>query len=442
MATDLTRVGERARRSPGLVFTSLYHHVTDVDNLRASYAALEANKATGVDGVTKAAYGRDLDENLSDLSQRLRNLSYRPQDKRRAYIPKPGSPKGRPLGISCLEDKIVERAVKQVLEPIYETVFLDSSHGYRPEHSQHGCLAVLGRTIQQQRVSHVVEADIRGFFDTVNHEWLMKFLEHRIGDPRLLRVIRRMLKAGIMEDGLTQTTTQGTPQGSILSPLLSNVYLHYVLDLWFAKRVQPQCRGGAWLFRFADDFVACFQHSDEATQFVTDLTTRLEQFGLALALDKTRCIAFGRFARDKARRSGRKPAEFTFLGFTHYCGKTGHGYFKVKRRTGRKKFRLSLARFTEWARKSRGLLSTGQMLDAARRRILGHLQYYAVTDNTKDCETYVHHATNILFKWLNRRSQRRTYTWDSYYQALQAFGWPTARVRVDLNPCYSAAFSK
>ena len=227
MATDQTRIGEKARQEPHLVFTSLYHHISDVDNLRACYETLAANKATGVDGVTKREYGKQLEENIRDLSARLKRNGYRPGPKRRSYIPKPGSAQGRPLGISNLEDKIVEAAVKRTLEPIYETVFEDSSYGYRPGRSQHQCLDALGRTIQQKRVSYVVEADIRGFFDQVNHEWLIKFLRHRIGDERVIRLIIRMLKSGIMEDGLRSAMEKGTSQGSILSPLLSNIYLHY-----------------------------------------------------------------------------------------------------------------------------------------------------------------------------------------------------------------------
>jgi len=240
VSTNLERIGEKARKEPELVFTSLYHHVSDVDNLRACYDALPKDRAVGVDGVTKEAYGRNLEANLQDLSGRLKRMAYQPQPKRRSYIPKPGSEKGRPLGISCFEDKIVELAVKRVLEPIYETVFEDSSHGYRPERNQHTCLDELGRTIQQKRVSHVVEADIKSFFDTVNQEWMIKFLQHRIGDTRITRLIWRMLKGGILEDGLVEATEAGTPQGSILSPLLSNIYLHYVLDLWFSAFSGPR----------------------------------------------------------------------------------------------------------------------------------------------------------------------------------------------------------
>jgi len=435
MSTNLLWIGEKARKEPDLVFTTLYHHVTDVDNLRACYDDLPADKAVGVDGVTKEQYGEDLVQNLEDLSSRLKDMSYRPQPKKRSYVPKPGSAKGRPLGISCFEDKLVELSVKRVLEPIYEQIFEDSSYGYRPNRSPHDCLDELGRTIQQKPVNYVVEADIRSFFDKVNHDWMLKFLEHRIGDPRIIRLIARMLKAGIMEDGLVRASEEGTPQGSILSPLLSNIYLHYTLDLWFSRRFKKRCKGESYYFRFADDFLACFQYETDAVSFREQLEDRLQGFNLELALEKTRCIEFGRFARKNAQKKGKKPEEFDFLGFTHYCGKTRKGFFKVKRRTSRKKFGLSLSRFTEWARKSRGRLTKGQMLRNAGNRVLGHLNYYAITDNSERCNSYVYHASQILFKWINRKSQRRSYTWEGFRQALNYVGWPKPIIRKDLNPC-------
>jgi group II intron reverse transcriptase/maturase len=438
VATDLTRIGEKARKEPGLVFTSLYHHIYDVDNLRACYDTLGAKKATGVDGVTKEEYGKRLEENLQELSERLKRMGYRPGPKKRVYIPKAGSERGRPLGISALEDKIVEEATRRTLEPIYEAVFEGSSYGYRPRRSPHQCLDALGRTIQQKKVSYVVEADIKGFFDEVNHEWMVRFLRHRIGDERVIRLIIRMLKGGIMEDGFVRATEKGTPQGSILSPLLSNIYLHYVLDLWFSRRVSKASRGEAYYFRFADDFVACFQYREDAERFRQSLKERLKEFGLEVAEEKTRCIEFGRFARENAYKRGEKPEEFTFLGFTHYCGKTKEGYFKVKRRTSRKKLGESLRQFTQWAKQASHVLRKGEMLREARIRVMGYLGYYAITDNLVRCDIYVYRAMRILQKWLNRKSQRKAYTWEGFKQALAWVDWPQARLRKDLNPCRRA----
>jgi group II intron reverse transcriptase/maturase len=372
---NLARIGEKAKAHPKLVFTSLYHHIADIEHLRTCYQQLQGQKAVGVDEVTKSMYAADLEANLQDLSARLKRMGYRPQPKRRIYIPKPGSETGRPLGISSFEDKIVELATKRVLEPLFEPLFEECSYGYRPQRSPHQCLDALGRTLQQKRVNILVEADIRGFFDAVHHEWLLKFLRQRIGDERVLRLIYRMLKAGIMEDGLVQATEVGTPQGSILSPLLSNVYLHYVLDIWFQRRMRRRCRGEAYLYRFADDFVAGFQYQTDADDFLASLGKRMEEFHLELAPEKTRHLEVGRYARANAYHRGEKPKEFTFLGMTFFCGKTRHGAFKVKRKTSRQKLRQSLARFTDWIRRYRNLLPTGELLRRAKVRVQGHLNY-------------------------------------------------------------------
>jgi RNA-directed DNA polymerase len=290
VATELTRIRAYVIEHPNEVMTSLYHHVTDIDNLRSCFEDLDGTKSVGIDGVTKEEYGKQLEENLADLSARLKRMGYIPQTRRRSYIPKPGSEKGRPLAISIFEDKIVEMAVKRLLDQIYEPMFLECSYGYRENRSPHQCIDAIGKTIQQNRINHVVEADIRSFFDRLNWEWLGKFLRHRIGDERLLRLIRRMLQAGIMEDGLTHARVEGAPQGSIVSPVLSNVYLHYTLDLWFEKRVKPQAKGKAYLFRFADDFLGAFQYKEDAENFERNLKDRLEGFGLEVAPEKTKRI--------------------------------------------------------------------------------------------------------------------------------------------------------
>jgi group II intron reverse transcriptase/maturase len=434
MGTDLTRIGKKAKKEPELVFTSLYHHITNVDNLRESFRRLDGKKVVGIDGVRKEVYAKDLERNLEDIAARLKRMGYRPQAKRRAYIPKPGNTKGRPLGISTIEDKIVELSVKRVLVEIYEGDFEDSSYGYRPGRSQIQCVKELGCVIQQKSINHVVEADIRGFFDSVNHEWMLKFLGHRIGDTRVLRLIRRMLKAGIMENGLVHSSNEGTSQGSILSPLLSNIYLHYVLDIWFERRIRPRSKGAAYLFRYADDFVGCFQCKTDAEDFLDVLSDRLEGFNLEVAEEKTRSVEFGRYARTNAYKRGMKPKEFDFLGFTFYCGKTRNGYFKVKRRTSRKKFQQSVKNFKDWIKRHRNVVQTGELLKRSKTRLVGHLNYYAVTDNTEKCKEYHYIITKLVYKWLNRRSQRKSCTWERYQETLGRIGWPGVLIKGDINP--------
>lgn len=434
MGTDLTRVREYVVKHPKEVMTSLYHHVTDIDNLRSCFESLDGAKAVGTDGVTKEKYRENLEENLTDLSSRLKCMGYIPQTKRRSYIPKPGSKKGRPLAISVFEDKIVEMAVKRVLDQIYEPMFLECSYGYRENRSPHQCIDAIGKTIQQKKINHVVEADIRSFFDRINWEWLGKFLGHRIGDERMLRLITRMLKAGIMEDGLTQASEEGAPQGSIVSPVLSNIYLHYALDLWFEKRVKPQAKGEAHLFRFADDFLCAFQYKEEAETFERNLKDRLEGFGLEIAPEKTRRMEYGPYAVQNAKRKGEKQPVFTFLGLTHYCGKTRNGIFKVKRHTSLKKFRAKLREYAAWIKGSKGDMPTGELMRRAKARIQGHLNYYAITDNSLMCRKYLCWFTRITFKWLNRRSQRLSYSWNEFNQMLKEVKWPQAKIKVNLCP--------
>ncbi len=338
------------------------------------------------------------------------------------------------ITVPCFEDKLVQMAVTRVLEQIYEADFLDCSYGYRPERTCHQALDGLGRTIQQGKISYVVEVDIKGFFDHVNHEWLMKFLKLRIGDPRVVRLIWRMLRAGIMEEGLTRASEEGTPQGGVLSPLLSNVYLHYVLDLWFTRRFVKSCRGEAHLFRYADDFLACFQYREDAVRFLREMKERLEKFHLEVEATKTKLIQFGRFASEAAKRQGGKPATFDFLGFTHYCGTTRYGCFKVKRRTAKKKYRAKLKEMSVWLRSNRSRLKKGQLLQQTKARLVGYLNYYAITDNGELCQSFRHQVVRRLFCWMNRQSQRRSYTWAQMYDALAWVGWPDVRIKHNLDP--------
>src|SRR5437867_4933193 len=334
----LERVRQAARRDRKQRFTALLHHVYAIERLRAAYWELKRDAAAGIDGETWRHYGENLEANLLDLSGRLQRGAYRAKPVRRAFIPKADG-RQRPLGVPALEDKIVQRAVVEVLNAIYEADFLAFSYGFRPGRSPHHALDALATGIHQRRVNWVLDADIRSFFDTLDHGWLVKFLEHRIADRRVVRLIQKWLKAGVLEDGKRTPTELGTVQGGSISPLLANVYLHYAFDLWVQRWRKKQARGDVMVVRFADDFVVGFEHREEAERFLEELRERFAKFGLELHPDKTRLIPFGRYAESDCWRNGRgpKPETFNFLGFTHSSGKTRRGKFIVLRQTMRKR---------------------------------------------------------------------------------------------------------
>lgn len=425
------RIAELAKSQPKMEFTSLAHLLNEESLIQCHYE-LPTNKATGVHGTTKEQYGENLKENIMDLVNRLKSKSYRPVPVRRMYILKPGSNKKRPLGIPEHEDKIVQRAITKILNSIYENDFLDSSFGFRPNRSCHDALKILNHYIEHKLVSYVVDADIKGFFDNVDHKWMMGFLKHRITDPNLLRIIGRFLKGGYMEEGKKYNTDIGTPQGGVVSPILANVYLHYVLDLWFEKKIRKYCRGQAYIVRYADDFVCCFQYKSDAEQFYQLLKTRLKKFNLEIAEDKTKIIPFGRFAKQEAKRKGnQKPSTFDFLGFTHYCGKSQNGKFRVKRKTSGKKIRSKLEQSKEWLKANRNK-SIHIIMDRFKRSLTGYYNYYCITDNIPQVNTFRDKIVSLLFKWLNRRSQRKSFNWDQFKIFLDKNPLPTPKVKVDI----------
>jgi len=405
----LDRVREVARRDREARFTALLHHV-DSDRLRAAYRALSPQAAPGVDGVTWQAYGQDLEANLHDLHRRLHSGRYRARPSRRAHIPKADG-RLRPLGIASLEDKIVQRAVVEVLNAVYEVDFAGFSYGFRPGRSPHQALDALTVGIGRKKVNWVLDADIRDFFTSLDHGWLAKFLEHRIADKRVLRLIGKWVSAGVIENGNWSQTVQGAPQGASVSPLLANVYLHYVLDLWAEWWRSRYAHGDVIIVRFAEDFVVGFEHQEDAQRFLADLRERFAKFVLELHPEKTRLIEFGRHAAERRRARGLgKPETFEFLGFTHLCGKTRTGRFWLKRITISKRMRAKLREVNDQLKRRRHqpIPVQGRWLASVVR---GHLAYYAVPGNTDAVAAFRSQATRHWYKALRRRSQRTRVNW-------------------------------
>jgi len=400
--SDLDRVRRVARKDKDARFTALLHHV-DVDRLRAAYWAIRPKAAPGVDGVTWTEYGQDLEANLRDLHARVHGGSYRARPSRRVFIPKADG-RLRPLGIAALEDKILQRAVVEVLNAIYEADFLGFSYGFRPGRSPHDALDALAAGITRKKVNWVLDTDFREFFTSLDHRWLERFLEHRIADKRILRLIQKWMAAGVIEDGAWTESLEGVPQGASASPLLANVYLHYVFDLWAHRWRIRHARGDVVIVRFADDAVVGFEYRQDAERFWADLRERLAKFSLELNADKTRLIRFGRFAAQQRKERGLgKPETFQFLGFTHICGRTKAGRFKLTRITDKKRMRTKLSKVKAELIRRRHLPipDQGRWLASVLR---GHCNYYAVPDNSKAIDAFRFRIIGHWLAALRRRS--------------------------------------
>jgi RNA-directed DNA polymerase len=410
--TSLRAIAQKAASQKRHRFRDLYR-LLDEEMLKDCWRSIRKDAAYGVDRVSAQEYEEHLGENIRALVEKLKRKSYRAKLVRRHYIPK-GDGKMRPLGIPATEDKLLQLAVTRILSAIYEQDFLPGSYGYRPNRGALDAVHMLTVKLQFGRYNWVVEADIRGFFDNISHEWMMKMLEERIDDRALLWLIGKWLKAGVLDtNGQVLHPATGTPQGGIVSPVLANVYLHYALDLWFQHVVKKHCRGEASLIRYADDFVCAFEDEREAASFYRALGRRLGKFGLELSAEKTRVIAFG-----KKEPMGKE--SFDFLGFEFRWGKDRKGKAHLKRRTSRKKLRNSLKSFAEWCKKNRGQ-RLDQRFEQLNRKLRGYYNYYGVVGNCESLAEFYYRARNILWKWLNRRSQRRSYTWEGYKELLEHF---------------------
>jgi RNA-directed DNA polymerase len=409
VSQELERIRKVARERKKEKFTALFHHIS-VDLLKKAFSELKKDAAPGVDRLIWSDYEADLERNLAELHDRVQGGTYRALPSRRVYIPKPDG-RQRPLAVAALEDKIVQRAVVALLNAIYEEDFLGISYGFRPGRGTHDALDALCVGIHSKKVSWILDADIRSFFDEISQEWLMRVVEHRIGDRRIIRLIQKWLKAGILEDGVVSVSDQGTGQGSVISPLLANIYLHYALDLWAVRWRQREATGDMIIVRYADDFIIGFQHESDARRFLDEMRERLRKFALTLHPEKTRLIEFGRFAAERRRRRGLgKPEAFNFLGFTFICGKTRTGKFQLQRKSRRDRMRAKLKMIKEemWRRMHQPIPEQGKWLG---RVVRGYFNYHAVPTNARALHVFLHHVTDIWRRTLRRRSQKDRITW-------------------------------
>jgi len=428
MSTGLRTVAERAKREPAARFNSLAHLI-DEALLAGAFARLRNNAAVGVDGITKEDYGRDLQSNLRELHERLKTKRYRHQPIRRVHIPKEKSGQTRPIGISATEDKVVQSAVREVLEAVYEQDFMDCSYGFRPGRSAHDAVRALTRAVNVGEANWILEFDIRSFFDSLRRSQLLEMLQERVADGSLLRLVGKCLHVGVLDGEVFTEPSEGTAQGSTLSPLLGNVYLHTVIDRWFTEEVRPRLRGNATFVRYADDGVFGFERQDDAERVMAVLGARLERFGLALHPEKTRLLDFRRPAR--SRGEGRSPTSFDFLGFCWYWRRTRSGSWAVTCKTRRARLVRAVQGVHAWCRDHRHL-PVHQQHATLKRKVQGHINYYGVNGNIHSLKRFVHQVQRSWYKWLNRRSQRARLTWERYQDLLKDLPLPTARIIVSI----------
>jgi len=424
-ATKLMRIAKRAEERPRVRFENLMYLINE-ETLCQCHSRLSGKKATGLDNTTKEEYGKRLEENITDLLDRMKRQAYKPQPARQVEIVK-ASGGMRPLAISCYEDKLVQMATRDILEACFENEFLPTNYGFRKGKSCHDALREVNRIVMTGKVGYVLDVDIARCFDSIDHKLLMQAVEFRVTDKNLIRLLWRMFKAGILSDGELRVSGEGTPQGSIVSPILANIYLHFVMDDWFRLQ-QKTFNGETHFVRYADDVLFFFQYQQEAVRFYQELRTRLARFGLKVQESKSKLIHFNRFSYTDNRKEGKRSETFDFLGFTHYFGLTRKGKPRMKRKTNRKRLNAKLLEFKQWLRKGRNLLKGSEIIAKTKSKLLGHYRYYGVTDNCRSTNRYFTEVVKMLFKWLNRRSQKRSFDWETFGGYLALWLLPRPRI--------------
>lgn len=419
METKLERITDKSSHETRPKYTSLYHLLNE-ELLTQCHKELDGRKAVGVDGMTKEEYGQNLKENIRNLVERLKNKAYKPAPSLRIYIPK-GNGKMRPLGITAYEDKIVQLGLKKIIEAVYEPKFCGNMYGFRPEKNCHMALKEMIGQITRKRINYIVDADIKGFFDHMNHEWVLKFVGYYIQDPNILRLVEKYLKAGVLESGEYHAAEEGSSQGNIISPLLGNIYMHHVLNLWYREYWTKGGSGDNFLVNYADDYIAGFENKWEAGKYYEQMKERLGKFGLEIETSKSRLIEFGRYAKERRKRKGKgKPETFDFLGLTFYCGESRKGTFVVKAKTSGKKYRMKIKELKKWLR-GRLTKPVRETMEKLNRKLSGHYRYYGVTYNIPMLKKYHYNATKLLYGMMNRRSQKRSYNWEGFREMLKYY---------------------
>ena len=425
--SKLNLIAEKARKEKGFKFNSLAHLINE-ESLTWCYGELKKGKSPGIDRVSVEEYGENLEENLIKLVARMKTKEYRPQAVKRVLIPKPGKNEKRVLGVPTVEDKLVQLMIKKILEAIYEQDFENISYGFRPNKSCHQAVKRLDKIVMTTSVNHIVDVDIEKFFDTVSHYWMQRCLEERINDPNFLLLIRRFLKAGIWEEGKILSSKIGTPQGGVMSPVLANIYLHYVLDLWFERKFKLTTKGKVEIIRYCDDFVVCCESQKDADNFIEELRKRFLKFKLKVSEEKTSVVKFGRRAWNASQKEGVRVATFDFLGFTHYCTKSRKGRFMMGHKTQKKKISCALTELNIWLKKIRNRFRLTDWWKVLKAKLVGHYNYFGISGNMKSLRQFYAKAMKLAFKWINRRSQKRSMSFETYLGYLEWNPLPQPKV--------------